>query len=92
MREAQLDVTLEIQVVDDLAAVGDEHFWRQALEKLRVEADRLVATVPGARLRTDRPPEILSKTAAHNLLQGEWVLVGSRWWAEVPDDFHGDGK
>ena len=92
MREAQLDVTLEIQVMDDVAVMGDTDFWRGAMEKMREEADRLAATVPGARLRTDRPPEIISRLGSHNLLLGEWVLVASRWWVDVPESFHGDGR
>lgn len=91
MREAQLDVTLEILVADDTAVMGDQEFWRQAMEKMRVKADELCAAA-GARLRTDRPPEIISKIASHRLTQGDWVLVASRWWADVPDTFHGDGR
>lgn len=91
MRPAQIDIQMEVQVTYDLDSAADPRFWAEATEAMLHKADEVASSV-GGRVRTDRPPEILSKIGTHNLVGGEWVLVASRWWVDVPDDFHGDGR
>lgn len=94
MREALLDVTYEIQVTDDLKELANPAFHRAAMEHMRHKADA-AATAAGGYLRTDRAPQIsIPRVAspASPLLGGQYVLYASRWHAEVPDTFHGDGR
>jgi hypothetical protein len=53
------------------------------LERMRDSADRLCAE-RGARLRTDRAPEIIVQQAMHPLL-GDMTLFASRWAAVAPE-------
>jgi hypothetical protein len=50
---------------------------------MRDSADRLCAEI-GARLRTDRAPEIVVQEAQHPLL-GDFTLFASRWAVVAPE-------
>lgn len=95
MREALIDVTFEIEVTDDLAALADPRFHREAIEHMRHKAE-VLAREAGGHLRPDRAPEITVPqpvSPASPLLQHQqFVLYASRWLAMVPETFHGDGK
>lgn len=80
MRDVAVDVLLEVPVaelrgLDDPGAV--------VLERMRDSADRLCAE-QGARLRTDRAPEVIVKEAIHPLF-GDMTLFASRWFATAPE-------
>lgn len=80
MRDAFVDVTLEVPV-RELAGLHDP---TQALyERMREGADRLCSE-SGARLRTDRAPEVHVREGRHPLI-GDVTLVASRWAVVVPD-------
>lgn len=95
MREALIDVTLDVQVDDDLAALADPTFHRQAMERMRDKADA-AARMAGGHLRTDRMPEIMVPKVVSPtsplMKHQQYVLFASRWHVEVPDGFHGDGR
>lgn len=76
MRDAFIDVTLEIPV-RDIHDLDSRDASRAVLERMRNEADRQCAAA-GATLRTDRAPELEFRRAMHPLL-GDFVLVASRW-------------
>lgn len=80
MRDVFIDVLLEVPV-RELAKLHDP---TQALyERMREGADAKCAEV-GARLRTDRSPEVRVQEARHPLL-GDMTLVASRWAVVAPD-------
>jgi hypothetical protein len=95
MREALIDVTLEVEVTNDLDAISDPQFHRQAMERMRDKAE-VAAREAGGRLRTDRMPELMvpqKVSPTSPLLQHQdYVLFASRWHVEVPEHFHGDGR
>ena len=80
MRDTFVDVRLEVPV-RELAALPDA--GQQVLERMRDSADRLCAE-SGARLRTDRAPEIVVQQAMHPLL-GDMTLFASRWAVVAPE-------
>lgn len=80
MRDTFVDVRLEVPT-RELAGLQDA--GTQVLERMRDSADRLCED-SGARLRTDRAPEILVQQAMHPLL-GDMTLFASRWAAVVPE-------
>jgi hypothetical protein len=80
VRDVFVDVLLEVParellMLDDPARV----VW----ERMREAADVKCAAA-GARLRTDRAPEVLVQEARH-LLGGDVTLVASRWAAVAPE-------
>ena len=92
MRTALLDVRLEVRVPQDVDETGgDPAFWRQAIERMREKADEMASATGGA-LRTDRPPEMLSKRASHALVPGAWILMATRWHVDVPESFDADRR
>lgn len=87
MKTAEIAVTLEVALGDDIDQTRTEWFWRQTIESMRTKAESLAATV-GGRVVTDRTPTILPpRIGEHAVFGGDWLLVASRWWCEVPDDF-----
>jgi hypothetical protein len=81
VRDTFVDVRLEVST-RELAGLGDDAS-QQVLERMRDSADRLCAE-RGARLRTDRAPEIVVQQAMHPLL-GDMTLFASRWAAVAPE-------
>ena len=80
MRDCYIDVFLEVPV-RELAGVYDP---TQALyERMRRGAEEKCAEV-GARLRTDRAPEVVVREGRHPLI-GDVTLVASRWAVVAPD-------
>jgi hypothetical protein len=80
MRDAFVDVRLEVPT-HELQGLSDAS--TQVLERMRDSADRLCAE-SGARLRTDRAPEIVVQEAQHPLL-GDFTLFASRWAVVAPE-------
>ena len=80
MRDVFVDVTLEVPV-RELRQLHDPA--QQVVERMRDSADRLCQE-QGARLRTDRAPELVVKEAMHPLL-GDMTLFASRWAAVAPE-------
>jgi hypothetical protein len=80
VRDVFVDVLLEVPV-RELAALPDPS--RELYERMRESADKLCAE-QGARLRTDRAPEVHVREGRHVLL-GDMTLVASRWAAVAPE-------
>lgn len=80
MRDLFIDVLLEVPVAK-LARMEDP--TRALYERMRERADELCAD-KGARLRTDRAPEVHIREGRH-LLLGDMTLVASRWAAVAPE-------
>lgn len=80
MRDTFVDVRLEVST-QELATLPDPS--TAVFERMRDSADRL-CTENGARLRTDRAPEIVVQQAMHPLL-GDMTLFASRWAAVAPE-------
>lgn len=80
MRDAFVDVLLEVPV-RELAGLPDP--TRALWERMREGADAKCAEV-GARLRTDRAPEVHIREGRHPLI-GDMTLVASRWAVVAPD-------
>ena len=80
MRDVFVDVLLEVPT-GELRGLPDAA--TQVMERMRDSADRLCEE-QGARLRTDRAPEIIVKEAQHILL-GDMTLFASRWAAVAPE-------
>jgi hypothetical protein len=81
VRDTFVDVRLEVST-RELADLGLDAS-QQVLERMRDSADRLCEE-RGARLRTDRAPEIVVQQAMHPLL-GDMTLFASRWAAVAPE-------
>lgn len=81
MRDAFVDVTLEVSLVE-LARESDPSAY--ILEKMRGAADTLCDR-NGARLRTDRKPEIHIKEGRHIITQEDVLLCASRWAVVAPE-------
>jgi hypothetical protein len=81
VRDLFVDVRLEVPT-RELLALGEDG-PRQVVERMRDSADRLCAE-QGARLRTDRAPELLVNDAIHPLL-GDMTLFASRWPVVAPE-------
>lgn len=88
MREQQIDVEMVIEANE--AQVADPDFSRALMERLRDAAAAQVAQV-GGRLRTDRETTFYHRRAidpGSGFKEArDVILVASRWWADVPDDF-----
>lgn len=80
MRDVFVDVLLEVPTAE---LRGLPYAAQQVLERLRDSADRLCSD-QGARLRTDRAPELIVKEAQH-VLMGDMTLFASRWAAVAPE-------
>ncbi len=83
MKEQILDLTLDLPVAE-VERLGD-HSGDEILRRLRYEADRRAREAGGWVIET-RLPELVVRQGRSALL-GDMVLVGSRWWLEVPDSF-----
>lgn len=81
MRDVFVDVLLEVPV-SELARLHDP--TRALYERMRERADELCAE-NGARLRTDRAPEVHIRQGRHPLLGLDMTLVSSRWAVVAPD-------
>lgn len=81
MRDMFIDVMLEVPAAD-LAALDDP--TRFLWERMRGQADK-VCQENGARLRTDRAPEVRVQEGRHPLLGVDMTLVASRWAVVAPD-------
>ena len=81
MRDAFVDVTLEVPAAE-LVRLSDPTAF--LYERMRDRADALCAE-SGARLRTDRAPEVIVQEGRHPLLGLDVTLVASRWAVVVPD-------
>lgn len=79
-RDLYVDVTYEIPT-SELAQKQDPS--RYLLEVMRHRADAL-CDENGARLRTDRAPEVIIKEGKH-VLGWDMTLVASRWPVLAPD-------
>lgn len=79
MRDGFIEVLLEVPAAQ-LARLEDP--TRDLYEAMRVAADEKCAEA-GARLRTDRHPEVLVQQARHVLI-GDMTLVASRWPVVFP--------
>lgn len=84
MRDCFLDVRLELDT-QALSEMDEQTRSQFVLETSRGEADRLCER-RGARLRTDRAPEVLVQQGEHRLTGQRCVLVASRWAVVAPDD------
>lgn len=85
MRDVFVDIQVEVPL-SELEPLGPQGASRFMIERSRHEAERVVAQQKGARLRTDKAPEVEIRKGAHVLLGGEWVLMTSRWAVVVPED------
>lgn len=81
MRDVFVDVLLEVPA-SEVARLHDP--TRELYEAMRTKADELCAA-SGARLRTDRAPEVRVQEGRHPLLGVDMTLVASRWAAVAPD-------
>jgi hypothetical protein len=81
VRDVFVDVLLEVPAVE-LARLDDPTAF--LYERMRDRADQLCAA-SGARLRTDRSPEVRVQEGRHPLLGVDMTLVASRWAAVAPD-------
>jgi hypothetical protein len=81
VKDMFLDVQAEIPMheVESFGPAAGQHI----IEMLRRSADELCDR-DGARLRTDRMPEIIIKRAMHPLT-GDVLLVASRWATVAPE-------
>jgi hypothetical protein len=79
VRDTFIDVLLEVPAKE----MRHPDAPQAVLERMRDSADRLCAE-QGARLRTDRAPEILVKEGIHPLL-GDMTLFASRWAVVAPE-------
>lgn len=80
MRDAYVDVLLEVPV-RELSGLPDP--TRALYERMREGADVKCSEI-GARLRTDRAPEVIVRQA-QNALIGDVTLVASRWSVVAPE-------
>ena len=81
MRDVYVDVLVEVPV-SELAAQADP--TRYLYDVMLHRADELCAS-SGARLRTDRAPEVRVQEGRHPLLGVDVTLVASRWVALAPE-------
>lgn len=81
MRDVFIDVLLEVPVAD-LAAQLDP--TKYLYDQMRNAADAECAKA-GARLRTDRAPEVVIREGRHPLLGLDVTLVASRWCVVAPE-------
>ena len=82
-REGRLVITAEIDV-RQLAGMTPEQSVKHVINIVRTKADEECAHA-GARLRTDRPPDLSIKKGTHNALGLEFLLVWSNWYVDVPE-------
>lgn len=81
MRDVFVDVLLEIPA-SELAQQPDptRYLW----ERMRERADQVCAE-QGARLRTDREPEVIVRQGRHPLLGLDMFLCVTRWAVVAPE-------
>lgn len=80
MRDAFIDVLVEVPVGD---IQRDSDPTRHLYDLMRHKADQACAE-RGARLRTDRAPEVHVREGRHPLV-GDMTLVASRWAIVAPE-------
>jgi hypothetical protein len=80
VRDVFVDVLLEVLSAELRSIPNPEQV---VLERMRSSADRL-CDEQGAKLRTDRAPEVIVKQAMHPLL-GDMTLFATRWAALAPE-------
>lgn len=81
MKDVFVDVSLEL----DLQALGRQADPAQyVLEAARHEADTLCAR-SGARLRTDRAPEVIVQKGQNRITGQLCLLVATRWAVVAPE-------
>lgn len=81
MRDAFVDVVLEVPA-SELRHLHDP--TRYLYDRMRDRADQLCAD-SGAKLRTDRAPEVHVREGRHPLLGLDMTLVSSRWAVVAPE-------
>lgn len=81
MRDAYVDVQLEINLASLEGKDNPDEF---VISTARLEADRLCER-NGARLRTDRVPEILVQKGQNRETGELCLLVATRWAVVAPD-------
>ncbi len=81
-RDGFIDVTVEVPYHE--LPSNDEEAAKTIIGLLRHKADEVCAE-SGARLRTDRLPEVIVKRGAHVLVGGDYVLAASRWAVVMPE-------
>lgn len=81
MRDVFMDVLLEIPTAD---LAGHDDPTRYLYEQMRRKADE-TCEENGARLRTDRAPEVIVRQGRHPLLGVDMVLIASRWAVVAPE-------
>jgi hypothetical protein len=81
MRDLFVDVLLEVPKAD-LSAQTDP--TKYLFDRMRESADKLCAE-RGAKLRTDRTPEVVIREGQHTLLGIDMTLVASRWAVVAPE-------
>lgn len=81
MRDMFIEVLLEVPA-GDLARLDNPTQF--LYERMRDQADKVCAE-NGARLRTDRAPEVRVQEGRHPLLGVDMTLVASRWAVVAPD-------
>lgn len=81
MRDAFVDLLLEVTATE-LAQQDDptRYLW----ERMRERADQ-VCGEQGARLRTDREPEVVVRQGKHPLLGFDMYLCATRWAVVAPE-------
>jgi hypothetical protein len=80
------DVFVEVQMEFDSLALAAQHDPSQyVIEAVRAEAD-LLCDRNGAKLRTDRAPELIVKRAQRKDTGASVVTVDSRWACSAPED------
>lgn len=90
VKPAQIDVELEIpygEILDQIGTTADKNVVATiVVERCRHEALRL-AEEAGGSLNMARPPEFYIRRGSHVTFGGDFMLVASRWWCEMPNDF-----
>jgi hypothetical protein len=81
VRDVYVDVLLEVPAADLLRLEDPTRFL---YERMRQRADELCAD-SGARLRTDRAPEVRVQEGRHPATGLDMTLVASRWAVVAPD-------
>lgn len=81
MRDLYVDVLLEVPTAELKDVADPSH---ALYERMRKRADEL-CDENGARLRTDRAPEVHIRQGRHPLLGIDMLLVASRWAVVAPE-------
>lgn len=93
MKPGWIDVLLEVNSEDVVTRYENmttteakEAMAQELVEASRVGAEERCREV-GGRLRTDSKPEWHIRRGSHILVGGDYLLVASRWQADVPNAF-----